>query len=31
MEDNKTKNKVIDYLSGGMILFLCNMRKKDMK
>ena len=31
MEDDKTKNKVIEYTSGGMILFLCRMRKKGYK
>ena len=31
MEDNTTKNKVIEYTSGGMILFLCRMRKKGYK
>ena len=31
MEDNKTKNKVIENTSGGMILFLCRMRKKGYK
>ena len=31
MEDNKTKNKVFENASGGMILFLCNMRKKGYK
>ena len=31
MEDNKTKNKVFEYTSGGRILFLCRMRKKGYK
>ena len=29
--DNKTKNKVFKYTSGGGILFLCRMRKKGYK
>ena len=31
MEDNKTKNKVFIYTTGGSILFLCRMRKKGYK
>ena len=31
MEYNKTNNKVIEYKSAGMILFLCRMRKKGCK
>ena len=31
MEDDKTKNKVTEYTSGGIILFLCRMRKKGYK
>ena len=30
-EDNKTKNKVFKYTSGGSILFLCRMKKKGIK
>ena len=29
--DNKTKNKVFKYTSGGRILLLCRMRKKGYK
>ena len=28
MEDNKTKNQVFNYTSGGWFLFLCRMRKR---
>ena len=28
LKDNKTKNKVIEYTSDGMILFFCRMRQK---
>ena len=31
MEDNKTKDKVFNYTSGGWFLFLCRMRKKGYK
>ena len=31
MEDDKTKNKVFKYTSGGMILILCRMRKRGYK
>ena len=31
MEDNKTKNKLFKYPSGGSILFLCRMTKKGYK
>ena len=30
-KDNKTKDKLIEYTSIGMILFLCTMRKKGYK